>query len=292
MPRRSSTIPPTIPAAAPTAADAIGSTTDFPAVLPASPTERATPLAPWATVWTAPFDGRCRRELPLPRCDRCAADLVLDASFTLPFDRAERAALERDDRAVRLDELPDDFCERPLDLVRARVVVAISSPSSTILCVKPRGRFRRLPFVKPLYPVLRAVHLLVACINAWPTACNADGERGGVSDDQLGYEDCEKAFGRSTGRASERLGLESEAEVGIGTSICLIAVGAILKYAVTGHVSGVDLDTVGIILMIAGVIGLVLSLLWTMIWADRIRDDRTVVTEPAPRRRVVDRDVY
>jgi protein-S-isoprenylcysteine O-methyltransferase Ste14 len=80
--------------------------------------------------------------------------------------------------------------------------------------------------------------------------------------------------------------------VGIGTSIFLIAVGAILKYAVTGHVSGVDLDTVGIILMVAGAIGLVLSLLWTMVWADRTRGDRTVLTEPASRRRVVDRDVY
>ena len=79
--------------------------------------------------------------------------------------------------------------------------------------------------------------------------------------------------------------------MGIGTSIFLIAVGAILKYAVTGHVSGVDLDTVGVILMVAGIVGLVLSLLWTTIWADRTRD-RTVVAEPAPRRRVVDRDVY
>jgi hypothetical protein len=80
--------------------------------------------------------------------------------------------------------------------------------------------------------------------------------------------------------------------MGIGTSIFLLAAGAILKYAVTGQVSGVDLDTVGVILMIVGVIGLLLSLLWTTIWADRTRRDRTVVAEPAPRRRVVDRDVY
>ena len=57
--------------------------------------------------------------------------------------------------------------------------------------------------------------------------------------------------------------------MGIGTSIFLIAVGAILKYAVTANVSGVDLEVVGVILMIAGVIGLLISLLWMTIWADR-----------------------
>ena len=77
----------------------------------------------------------------------------------------------------------------------------------------------------------------------------------------------------------------------IGTSIFLIAVGAILKYAVTRDVSGVELETVGIILMVVGVIGLLVSLLWTTIWAGRTRGDRTVVAEPAPRRGVVDRDV-
>ncbi len=46
----------------------------------------------------------------------------------------------------------------------------------------------------------------------------------------------------------------------LGTSILLIAVGAILKYAVTASVSGVDLATVGVILMVVGVLGLVLTL--------------------------------
>jgi len=57
--------------------------------------------------------------------------------------------------------------------------------------------------------------------------------------------------------------------VGIGTSILLIAVGAILKYAVTTSVSGIELETVGLILMIVGILGLVISLLYTAIWADR-----------------------
>jgi hypothetical protein len=78
--------------------------------------------------------------------------------------------------------------------------------------------------------------------------------------------------------------------VGIGTSIFLIAVGAILKYAVSADVSGVDVNTVGLILMIAGVIGLLLSLFWMTVWADRrgrVVDDGTVVR----RDRVVERDV-
>ena len=47
----------------------------------------------------------------------------------------------------------------------------------------------------------------------------------------------------------------------IGTSIFLIAVGAIIRYAVTFHVSGVSRPAVGLILIIAGVVGLVLSLI-------------------------------
>jgi hypothetical protein len=72
--------------------------------------------------------------------------------------------------------------------------------------------------------------------------------------------------------------------MGIGTSLFLIATGAILRWAVTGHVSGVNIHTVGLILLIVGVIGLVISLFW-IISASR-RD--TVVTrdryvEPPPR---------
>ncbi|HMJ03484.1 MAG TPA: DUF6458 family protein [Conexibacter sp.] len=45
----------------------------------------------------------------------------------------------------------------------------------------------------------------------------------------------------------------------IGSSLFLIAVGAILKFAVTAHVAGVDLQVVGVILMIVGAVGLVLG---------------------------------
>jgi heme/copper-type cytochrome/quinol oxidase subunit 2 len=57
----------------------------------------------------------------------------------------------------------------------------------------------------------------------------------------------------------------------IGTSIVLIAVGAILKYAVTVDVDAIDLQVVGTILMIVGIIGLAISLLYTFVLADRRR---------------------
>lgn len=46
----------------------------------------------------------------------------------------------------------------------------------------------------------------------------------------------------------------------IGASLFTIAVGAILYFAVTATVAGVDIQTVGLILMIIGVLGLVLAL--------------------------------
>ena len=50
--------------------------------------------------------------------------------------------------------------------------------------------------------------------------------------------------------------------MGLGTSIFLIAVGAILRFAVTASVAGVKLEVVGLILMIVGGIGLLMSLFW------------------------------
>jgi hypothetical protein len=46
----------------------------------------------------------------------------------------------------------------------------------------------------------------------------------------------------------------------VGGSIFLVAVGAILRYAVTASIKGVDLATIGLILMIAGIVGLVIGL--------------------------------
>jgi cation transporter-like permease len=77
--------------------------------------------------------------------------------------------------------------------------------------------------------------------------------------------------------------------VTIGTSLVLIAAGAILHYAVTAHVSGVDLQTVGTILIIVGILGLILSLLYTFAWSDRARHG----SDPdAPTTRYPPRDRY
>lgn len=69
----------------------------------------------------------------------------------------------------------------------------------------------------------------------------------------------------------------------IGLSLFLIAVGAILKFAVTADVSGVSLSTVGVILIVVGAVGLVISLILmaTRRRTDVIqRDGRTTVMEP------------
>jgi hypothetical protein len=73
--------------------------------------------------------------------------------------------------------------------------------------------------------------------------------------------------------------------VTIGTSIFLIAAGAILRYAVNIHSSSINIDTVGLILIIAGILGLVLSLLYMAFWADRARPRRDPYIDEPPTRR-------
>lgn len=62
--------------------------------------------------------------------------------------------------------------------------------------------------------------------------------------------------------------------MGVGAGIALVALGAILKYAVTAEVSGLDVNTVGAILMVAGVAVAVISL--ALIIGARSRGDRVV----------------
>jgi Domain of unknown function (DUF6458) len=71
----------------------------------------------------------------------------------------------------------------------------------------------------------------------------------------------------------------------VGGSIFLIAVGAILRYAVTDSISGIDLATIGLILMIAGIVGLVIGL---FMYANASR--RTTRTVPGERERYVERE--
>ena len=55
--------------------------------------------------------------------------------------------------------------------------------------------------------------------------------------------------------------------MGLGVSILLIAAGAILAFAVNTTVSGVDIQTIGWILLIVGIIGIVLSMIFWSSWA-------------------------
>jgi hypothetical protein len=70
--------------------------------------------------------------------------------------------------------------------------------------------------------------------------------------------------------------------MGIGTSLFLIAVGAILYFAVDASISGLEITTVGVILMVIGVVGLLISLF--LIASTR--------RAPAERTAYRDRDVY
>src|SRR5687768_10887268 len=54
--------------------------------------------------------------------------------------------------------------------------------------------------------------------------------------------------------------------MGLGVSIFLIAVGAILTWAVNASVSGLELTTIGVILMVVGALGLVLSMIFWSSW--------------------------
>jgi hypothetical protein len=55
--------------------------------------------------------------------------------------------------------------------------------------------------------------------------------------------------------------------MGLGVGIFLTAVGAILAFAVSKTVSGVNIHTIGWILMIVGIIGVVLSMIFWSSWA-------------------------
>jgi Domain of unknown function (DUF6458) len=54
--------------------------------------------------------------------------------------------------------------------------------------------------------------------------------------------------------------------MGISLSILLVAVGAVLTWAVSAEVSGIDLTAVGVILMVVGIVGLLVSLVFWSSW--------------------------
>ncbi len=70
----------------------------------------------------------------------------------------------------------------------------------------------------------------------------------------------------------------------VGVALFLIAVGAILRFAVTDSISGVDLSTVGVILMVVGVLGLLIALFYELSARQRggsgVGGDRYVERDP------------
>ena len=68
----------------------------------------------------------------------------------------------------------------------------------------------------------------------------------------------------------------------IGTSIFLIALGAILRFAVTATIGGFEIQTAGTILIVVGIVGLLVSVLLMTVGSDRrrvVEEDRTVVRD-------------
>ena len=82
-----------------------------------------------------------------------------------------------------------------------------------------------------------------------------------------------------------------------GLSLFFLAVGAILTFAIDTTVNGVDLDTIGVILMVIGLLGMLFSLVLWDNWSPR-RDDAVVdqrdvlIDDEVPARRSVNRRVY
>ena len=77
--------------------------------------------------------------------------------------------------------------------------------------------------------------------------------------------------------------------MGLGVSLILIAVGAILTLAVTAEVSGLEIQTIGVILLIVGIAGFLLSLVFWSSWGGP-----GATARPARRRRTeyVEDDPY
>jgi beta-lactamase regulating signal transducer with metallopeptidase domain len=73
----------------------------------------------------------------------------------------------------------------------------------------------------------------------------------------------------------------------LGTSLFLIAAGAILRFAVADSAPGINLSTIGVILMIVGVVGMLISLFMMTLWnrdhrRGEIVEERRAVRRPDP----------
>jgi len=85
--------------------------------------------------------------------------------------------------------------------------------------------------------------------------------------------------------------MEEARSLSLGVSIFLLAVGAVLTFAVEVTASGFNLHTVGIILMVAGALGLVLSLLFWSSFSPYRRGGTVVGGESVVEERRIQRDI-
>jgi Domain of unknown function (DUF6458) len=87
--------------------------------------------------------------------------------------------------------------------------------------------------------------------------------------------------------------------MGFGVGLILTAVGAILAWAVTASPNGVNVHTIGYILLVVGIVGMLISLVFWSSWAGPgyfarrgpYVDDEVDVVPTRRRRRVIDEDV-
>jgi len=70
--------------------------------------------------------------------------------------------------------------------------------------------------------------------------------------------------------------------LGLGVSLFLIAGGAILIWGVNAEVGGVDIDAIGVILMVVGIIGAVLSMIFWSSWGGFGGGRRRTYVEEGP----------
>lgn len=65
----------------------------------------------------------------------------------------------------------------------------------------------------------------------------------------------------------------------LGASLVMIAIGAILKWGITATAQGIDLDAVGVILMVVGAVGAVVSMAFLYSWSP-FPYRRTTIVDP------------
>ena len=70
----------------------------------------------------------------------------------------------------------------------------------------------------------------------------------------------------------------------LGASIVIFAIGAILTFGITASANGIDLDAIGVILMIVGIVGGLVSALFLSSWSPYYYRRRTVVRDPVATR--------